>query len=167
MTSYLTYAAADAIAATIPALVAYAAATNANKAMALMQASLDVDLAMRYQGRKYLDTQEHQFPRIHGDPASQSPWSGCGLPAGGAEIWDWDPVTNTAIVPPHVNLAVLYQADSIIEGAREARLKDQHDKVASQSADGLAESYSGNASRLCRRAYEIMREYKLRSGSMI
>ena len=166
MTSYLTYAAADAIAATIPALVAYAAATNANKALALIQASLDVDLAMRYQGRKYLDTQEHQFPRIHGDPAVQSSYP-YDLPAGGSEIWDWDSATSTAIVPAYVNLAVLYQADSIIEGAREKRLKDLHDKITSQSADGLSETFSGNASRLCRRAYEIMREYKLRSGSMV
>jgi len=166
MTSYLTYAAADAIAATVLDVTAYTAASSGDKTKALLMASLDVDRAMKYQGRKYLNTQEHQFPRVHGDPAVQSSYP-YDLPAGGSEIWDWDPVTNTAIVPPYVNLAVLYQADSIIEGAREKRLKDLHDKITSQSADGLSETFSGNASRLCRRAYEIMREYKLRSGSMI
>ena len=159
MTSYLTYAAADAIAATIPPLAAYAAASSANKDLALMQASLDVDHAMRYQGRKHLDTQEHQFPRIHGDPDD--------MPAAGAEIWDWDSATNTAIVPPYVKLAVLHQADSILDGAREARLKDQHDNVSGQSADGLSETYGGKASRLCARAYEIMKEYQLGSRSLI
>ena len=166
MTSYLTYAAADAIAATVLDVTAYTAASSGDKTKALLMASLDVDRAMKYQGRKYLNTQEHQFPRVHGDPAVQSSYP-YDLPAGGSEIWDWDPVTNTAIVPPYVNLAVLYQADSIIEGAREKRLKDLHDKITSQSADGLSETFSGNASRLCRRAYESMREYKLRSGSMV
>jgi len=166
MTSYLTYAAADAIAATVLDVTAYTAASSGDKTKALLMASLDVDRAMKYQGRKYLNTQEHQFPRVHGDPAVQSSYP-YDLPAGGSEIWDWDSATSTAIVPAYVNLAVLYQADSIIEGAREKRLKDLHDKITSQSADGMSETFSGNASRLCRRAYEIMREYKLRSGSMI
>ena len=78
-----------------------------------------------------------------------------------------DSATNTAIVPGYVKLAALYQADSILEGAREARLKDQHDNVTGQSADGLSETYSGKAPRLCARAYEIMKEYQLRSGSLI
>ena len=36
-------------------------------------------------------------------------------------VWDWDKATQTAVVPRDVKRAVLYQADSILDGTRARR----------------------------------------------
>src|SRR5436189_193966 len=76
-----------------------------------------------------------------------------------------------AIVPADVRRATLYQADSILAGEREPRIAAQHDGVVYELTGGLAESYKSTQGRgvptgLCRRAWMLMRRYRLRSGRL-
>ena len=158
--AYLTTAEADALAATLPGLTAWAAASDANKAKAIERASRDVDNAMPYQGRKYAAGQVNQFPRV--------PFDGCAR----ADVWDWDATTNAAVAPDDVLVAVLMQADTILAGDRDARLDAQHDGVVYDQTGSVAESYKltqgpGVTTGLCRAAYVLMRKYRLKSGQLL
>ncbi|MGE5609002.1 MAG: hypothetical protein ACM359_07095, partial [Bacillota bacterium] len=85
-----------------------------------------------------------------------------------AKVWDWAADTAQAVVPQNVLMAVVLQADSILGRKREERLDARHDGVASHSADGLSEAYSGNeAPVLCRRAHQLVRRYQLVSGQLL
>src|SRR5687768_9997064 len=97
--AYLTNTDADALAATLPTLPAWSAASSANKTKALERASIDVDAAMPYQGRKYDADQANQFPRIPFDDAPGSAAQGANPRAG---VWDWDADANEAVVPDAV-----------------------------------------------------------------
>ena len=163
-TSYLTTTEADALAATLPTLSAWAAASSGDKEKALLQASLDLDNAMPYQGRPYESDQTNQFPRVpYDDPAQDDPRPG---------VWDWDDDANEAIVPGDVLVAVLLQADSILAGEREARLSAQHDGVVYDQTGSVAESYKqtegpGVTTGLCRAAWVLVRRYRLKSGRVL
>lgn len=167
--SYLTPAEADAIAATLPALAAWTAASSPEKTTALERASLDVDNAMPYQGRKYASDQVNQFPRI---PFDDLP-GGSGFDADPrAGVWDWDTNANQAVVPPAVLAAVLVQADANLSGARDARLAAQHDGVVYDQTGSVAESYKltkapGVTTGLCRTAWVLLRKYRLKSGKLL
>src|SRR4051812_47182862 len=64
--SYCTLAEADAIAAAMPGLAKYKAADSATRTAALLAATLDVDAAGPWQGRKFdlATPQVLQFPRV-------------------------------------------------------------------------------------------------------
>ncbi len=181
--AYLQVAEANAIAATLPGLIAWGAATSEQQAAALLQASIEIDSAMRYQGCKYAlivgTAQEREFPRVtnpvsltqNGFP-SPSAWPNVAS-LGNNWVWDWDATANAAVVPLAVKRACLHQANSILAGDREERLNAIHDGVTSQGADGLQEAYAqGGTGRpatnpLCRRADAIMQRYRLRSGALL
>jgi hypothetical protein len=175
---YLSAAAADALAAQVPALKAWPAANDAQKTAALVQATLDVDRGQKYQGRKYDLTQSLEFPRMAYEAAARvRNWGVMAqpiIPPGyGDVVWDWDTVNLVPLVPNNVLLAVIYQADSILLADRDERLAAQHDGVASQSNSGLSESYrdrpqnAGLRTGLCRRAYLLLEQYKLAAGRML
>ena len=165
--SYLSVAAADALAAALPGLAAWAAADAPTKATALARASLDVDGAMTYQGCKYDAGQVLQFPRLPDGAAATVPAA-----RQGSGVWDWDPGLNAAVVPEDVLLAVVLQADANLAGDREARLAAQHDGVVYDLTGSVAESYKqtegpGVATGLCRPAWVLLRKYRLRSGRVL
>jgi hypothetical protein len=168
--SYLEVVEATALAADLPALSAWAGATDPDRGAALELATLDVDAAMPYQGRRYDPAQVRQFPRIAEDaPPTSSTDAIIVVPAGDAVVWDWDSATNQPVVPRDVKLAVLFQADSLLANTREPRLSAQHDGVVYQLTGTLAESYkqtpgSGVRTGLCRRAWVMLRKYRLRGG---
>jgi hypothetical protein len=160
---YVDVAEADELAAALPELAAYRAASGEAKAAALDQATLDVDAAMPYQGRKLDPDQPREFPRAFGD-------RGRGLPDP-PFVWDWDPAARVAVVRDAVRRATLYQADAILAGHREARLSAQHDGVVYELTGALAESYkatpgAGVWTGLCRRAWVLVRKYRLQGGRL-
>lgn len=161
---YLTLADADSLAAMLPELSAYKAATDDAREAALRQATLDVDAAMPYQGRRYDPDQPREFPRRDADSVH--------VAASTASIWDWDADTAAAIVPPAVRRATLWQADAILAGVREPRLSAQHDGVVYVQTETTAESYKsapgvGLPTGLCRRAWLLLRRYRLKGGSLL
>lgn len=174
MSAYLQHTEARTLAAALPvALVrAIPAASDAQLDAALEMASLRIDLAMRYQGRKWDDAQENQFPRI---ARGWLPWPrviGSQVPPYWIEqatIWDWDATAWAPIVPPRVKIACVIEAASILAGDRSDRLAARHDGVSGQQIGSASESYggSGPAPVLCRDADVIMRFYRLNSGSLI
>jgi hypothetical protein len=172
---FATTAAADAIAASMVSLVAYPTATATAKAEALLRASWDVDRAERWQGRMFVFDQPNEFPRAAYDSSRRS-LVGYGPvgPAGfgiGDTVWDWDYDTETAVVPPAVYKAVIYQADSILQGVRDERLDAQHDGISAQSIGSSREEYVRRTASeemvLCRRAWDLMKRYTLASGRMM
>lgn len=172
--SYLTVAAADELAATLPALAAWSAATSPDKALALERASIDIDGAMPYQGRKYDAEQVNQFPRVaYDDGAGAGPPSAA--PAGAFSppvVWDWDAALSAAAVPEDVLLAVVLQADANLAGQREPRLAAQHDGVVYDLTGSIAESYKYNrgpgvSTGLCRAAWVLLRKYRLKGGKVL
>src|SRR5262249_10640077 len=107
------------LAATLPSskLPAYRAASSDDKNAALLDASWRLDNAYAYQGRKYgpdvLTAQTLEFPRI----ARGDIWRGRPLPqwrSFGTDVWDIDTDGNV-VVPHNVLLAVLYEADSLLD----------------------------------------------------
>jgi hypothetical protein len=169
--SYLDVTAADALAVEVPSLTGWLAASSDAKALALTQASSDVDAATPYQGRRYEVSQVLEFPRVayDGPGASADHPTATGSPP---VVWDWDDAADEPVVPNDVLLAVLYQADSILLDERESRIDAQHDGVVYQLTGTLAESYkqspgTGVRSGLCRRSWMLMRKYRRRSGELL
>lgn len=168
--AYLTASAADALAATIPTMTAWSAASSGNKDKALERASFDIDNGIPYQGRKYAPDQTNQFPRI---PYDEPPGtSGAFDRDPRASVWDWDSATNAPVVPDDVLLAVLLQADAILAGDREPRITAQHDGVVYDQTGSVAESYkltqgAGVTTGLCRGAWVLLRKYRRKSGQLL
>ena len=167
-TSYLTPTAADALAADLPDLPAWVAATTDEKSAALVRATLDVDNAMPYQGRKYDPGQARAFPRC---PYDDSPGLAGFDGSPREEVWDWDTGASAAVTPEDVELAVLFQAEAILAGERESRISAQHDGIVYDQIGSVAESYKqtqgpGVTTGLCRAAWVLMRKYRLKSGRM-
>lgn len=158
---YLSLADADDLADALPELASYKAADTDARAAALLQATIDIDVAMPYQGSKYDTAQHRQFPRI---------FAADGI-AGASRVWDWDDDAEEPVIPAAIRRATLYQADAILTSTRELRLSAQHDGVVYQQSEDSAESYkstpgSGVPTGLCRRAYVVMRRYRLHGGPM-
>lgn len=176
--TYLASSEADTLAAALPGLSSYKAASDADKSAALALATSDIDRGMRYQGRKFDPTQTLEFPRVAFD-APNRVWNvewidfPVILPNCGAVVWDWDSDNNVAIVPQNVKLACVYQADSILTGNREERLSEQHDGVVQASNSGMQETYRqrnqapGLDTGLCRRAYLLLQRYRLATGRIV
>ncbi len=165
---YLTAGAADTLAATLPGLDAWAGATAGAKAAAIARATIDVDNAMPYQGRKYDAGQANAFPRVPYDEPSGSAEFGVAPPG----VWDWDAGAGEAVTPEDVLVAVLFQADAILAGEREPRVSAQHDGVVYDQTGSVAESYKltqgpGVSTGLCRAAWVLLRKYRVKSGKML
>jgi hypothetical protein len=168
--AYLDVAEADALAGTVSGLTAWAGADAPAKAAALSRASDEVDHAMPYQGRRFAPQQPREFPRL----AFDEPLLGGRDPSlpGAAIVWDWDDATTAAVVPWDVKLAALLQADSVLDGSRNARLEAQHDGVVYDQSGSIAESYRRNTgpgvpTGLCRRAWVLVRRYRLKGGRLL
>lgn len=170
--AYLDVDEADELAATTSGLVSWSGAAAPAKALALIRASDDVDHAAAYQGRRYATTppQPREFPRL----AFEEPLVGTRDPAlpATAIVWDYDEALGAAVVPSDVKRATLLQADAILTGARDARLDLQHDGVVYDQEGSDAESYrrstgQGLPTGLCRRAWLLIRHYRIKTGRLL
>jgi hypothetical protein len=170
--SYLSLADAKALAANLPAaqIAAWVAASDDQRTAALAAATADVD-GGRYQGRRFDPTQALEFPRVAYSERSPGSYLGVGVAVVGPNdvVWDWDPATQTALVPDAVKRATLYQADSILSGSRNGRLDAIHDGLASQSLGGGSESYVQGRppATLCRPAAQLLARYRLQAGRLL
>jgi hypothetical protein len=168
---YLTVAEADALAASVLGLLQWGTATSSDKVSALDAATRLIDTGLRYQGRKFDTGQTLEFPRVAYD----------GAVGGGARVaevvWDWDPATAAAVIPPAVKQACLIEADETLQdlagkSQRWRRLDEQHQGVTFDLTGSMAEAYrKGTAAAgrtgLCRRAYDLLSRYRLVSGRMV
>ncbi|HRK31696.1 MAG TPA: hypothetical protein PLD59_11510 [Tepidisphaeraceae bacterium] len=158
MSTYQTLGDAVALAATLPLLDQFSAASSDVQARALQLASLRID-QVRYQGRKYDAAQVRQFPR-----------SDCQTDG---TVTDWDDDTDTAVVPVNVKMAELYEAESIIAGDFDRITHAIATGIVSQSTGSLSESYrqsSGelqSALRLHPETTRLLSRYLLRSGRLL
>jgi hypothetical protein len=175
--SYLTWWRADELAGQMDAdeVASYLAATRDQKRRDLKKATADIN-GQKWQGAKYDPTQSNEFPRVANpsfspqtylnDPRLNWP----AYPSIGDSIWDVD-ANGVAVVPAAVNLACLYQANSVRAG-RGASLAAQHDGLSAQAAGPISESYVGTsagsaAPMLCNAAWELLKRYQLVSGQML
>ena len=145
--------------------------------LVLMTATLDIDNAMRFQGRKYDPDQEREFPRV---PRGQTPNQfGSAIsdpipypsPLGRIEVWDWDPANDVPIVPQKVLIAVLFQAAWLMQPQYAQRLEDIRSGLAAQAIRTShemniksGEAAAGGFSGLGDRAQRIMDFYRLKTG---
>ena len=172
---YLTVSEADALAASVLGLLQWGTATSSDKANALDAATRLIDTGLRYQGRKFDSAQTLEFPRVAYYGAAGAAVGGA---AGVAEVvWDWDPATAAAVIPPAVKQACLIEADETLQdlagkSQRWRRLDEQHQGVTFDLTGSMAEAYrKGTAAAgrtgLCRRAYDLLSRYRLVSGRMV
>ena len=169
--AYLTVQEAEEFSLRVADLAAWSAADDDAKGRALIQASDELDTLL-YEGLPYGDwlrgvrgAQARAFPRFV--PYEPSQWM-IGKQAVQGETWDLDSGRNP-IVPEKVKLAAFLQALSILrDPARAARLREQYDGVASQSAGGQSEAYQGNAPQIvCLEAARLLQPYVLKSGRVV
>jgi len=156
--------ATDEYAVRVADAAAWAAASAAQQAAALLQASDEID-TLRFAGEPYDADQDRAFPRIVYDPPSQWPE---GKATRSYTVWDLDD-DDEAIVPLAVEFAVFLQALSLLaEPSRRERLRDRHQGITVQSAAGFFETYQqGKAvSPVCFEALQQLRPYLLKSGRM-
>lgn len=173
--SYLVASEARALAAALPAadLAALLAKTDADLAVLLFAASLDIDAAMPYQGVKYDTTgaQVREFPRLQRSGGASDALAPTHLSPPG--VWDWDATSGAAVVPKQVKFACLYQAASLLHPGFRGRLEAIRSGLASQSVGSLSESYltpgsiPGGLSGLCERSQRLMDRYRLRSAPLL
>lgn len=170
--SYLSVPDADALAATMPGLASYSAASSLVKLNALIEATHRIDVAMPYQGVKFSLDQVLEFPRRGPSASTIGPSYQQPYPMSSVipeEIMDWDSDTQTAVVPAKVLRACLLEANSILAGLRDDRMDALHDGIASQSIGSASEAYfqgTGPKPVLCRAAHQLMIKYSARSGPL-
>lgn len=181
---YCTLEEADAIAAALPLLASYKAASSDARTAALAQASIDIDAAGPWQGRKYdlWTPQELEFPRVPYQSSSQVcgygsllGWLGSG--AIGVQIWDWDAVNNVAVVPAKIKRACLFQADSILKGDWQKALDAAAMGVEQRTAGSVSISYrdplavlqylGGGSGSLCRASAQLLKKYQISQGRIL
>ncbi len=155
---YLSVSEANVLALTISAasLGRWQTASTVDKERALLQATMEIDAAMRYQGRKVDPEQTLEFPRY--------PHPG--------EVWNTDPATGIAIVPKQVKIATLHQANDVLDAGRHERINKQYQGIVYDQTGAMAESFKGGgmeglSTRLCLAANTYMRRYQLRTGAML
>lgn len=178
--SYLSLAEGDALAAAYPGLAKYVAAGSDVREAAMLLASSDVDVSSRWQGRKYDPLQVREFPRLAyadgcADRLHVSTPAWIGVIGCGGVVWDWDATTQMAIVPGDVKLAVLYQANAIIDGKLAAAKEEQAIGIASKAAGSVSVSFRdpaalaavGGLDGLCDRASRLMKRFVLRTGQLL
>lgn len=178
--SYLAAAAARTLAASIPGLsgrVVDVSTSDATLIAALEEATLRIDSAGPWQGRKY-DTlpgaQPREFPRVPYDDESLDvgyPYPNGALANGRAPLLVWDLDANgQPIVPTTVLRAVVIEADAILAGDAHTARRQDRDGLASQAIAGASESYrdvSDGSARLCVRAADLLRRYRLTTGRLL
>jgi len=152
-------------------------ASLVDKYAALAQATHDVEHGLRFQGRKYIVDQVLEFPRVPWESSNPNQYPNTGPVAWlrGDRIWDWSMELNQAIVPVRVKEAVLVQANSVLQGSRAKRAEQISQGLKGQRAGALSEEYAmesgagdgpvGNV--LCRAAFQLLRDYRLRSGRLL
>lgn len=155
---YLTVAEADALAEQLPASQTShytAAATDAIRLAALVAATAAIDVAMRYQGRKYAAGQVLEFPRV--------PYEN------GTTIWDRD-VSGVVIVPRHVRVACLLQANAIADATRAAKLAKaefvKRHKTGDLETEYQAGVTAGGSIGLCPESMRLLERYRLKTGAI-
>lgn len=174
---YLTTEEATALIATLPAVLLGDLVNQEDEALTalLLVASDDIDTAMKYQGSKYLSTQEREFPRV---PYPESfvevhrQYANATLNLMGGEVWDWDATTNAAVVPAAVKLAVIWQAAFLLVPGVAERLAAIRSGLTQQGIGTGSESYDATVAgrpgaNLDTRAFQIMDKYRLRSGQVL
>lgn len=176
--SYCTLEEADQIAAALPGLASFKAATDDARTAALLGATIDVDDSGRFQGRRYDPAQALEFPRVaYGDAASAACASLTEGAYGACVVWDLD-ADGEPIVPLAVKRATVYQADAILDGKLAKALDDIFVGVASESLGSMSVSYrdpaqalaaigAGAGGGLCRQAARALARYALASGRLL
>lgn len=121
----------------------------------LLRASIAVDSAARWQGRKLDPSQERAFPRVPSAGAISAEALGAG-------------------VPSDVLVAVVYQANDLADPARQAALQKRLDGLTSKSVGSLSEGYAQPGSgtevawqALCQPAQALLAKYRLSSGRIL
>jgi hypothetical protein len=131
-----------------------------------------VDLAYRYQGRKYDLTpaaQPREFPRIAYDVPAYGWPAAAGVAVINGQVWDVA-ADGSIVVPARVLQAVVYEADAVLAGDKFKAVKDAIAAgLSAQSFGGMSESYraDGTTPLLCRFADTRMRFYMLRQGRIL
>jgi hypothetical protein len=184
MDAYLTVEDARTLAQTLGVTLV---ADDAALAALLIVATLDIDTAMRYQGRKYDPdgtitgtVQTLEFPRVDGVAGF---CEGLGMRGQGigSTVYDWDVTAaggGAAVVPAAVKTACVYQAAYLGESTTaeaQARLERIRSGLASQKIATAEEVYLkpaefaalGGLLPLCERARRLMERYRLRSGALL
>jgi hypothetical protein len=176
--SYLSIADGRSMAALLPGMAAIAALADEQLGPMLLLASLDIDMAMRYQGRKYDLTQTREFPRVaYGAPMNQI---GGLIPAPGlltpdTVIWDYDPTENVPVVPQNVLMATLYQVlwinqpkySDILDKVRTGIAQEQIGTGSIAFAKVADIAAAGGLTGLDRRAYSLMARYVMQTGRIV
>jgi hypothetical protein len=184
--SYLTVTKLRALLARMPAAMfpRLSAGSDAAVLAGAVQASIDIDAAGPWQGRKYqiawgtTAEQVLEFPRVAYDDGAAWPWGyplpTTPTPGGGVVVWDWDVVNRVAVVPAKVEEACLYQSEDVLAGSRAKRIQAIADGLASVATGSLSESYrtalaasGGVPGILCLRAEQIMKQYRLKQGRIL
>jgi hypothetical protein len=178
LNAYLEADEARVLGAALPGLATLIAKDDATLAMLLSLASIKIDAAMRYQGRKYAADQVREFPRVaYGDNLDNTiVWANPGLQGIVPDVvWDWDSENSSAVVPQIVKVATLYQAASSLDASLASRLeairsglKGQQIGTASETYATLAEMAAvGGLTGLCDEAHRLMERYRLRTGRIL
>jgi len=177
MDRYLTTAAEGrTLAAGLPGLDAVLALDDDAFLGLATLASIDIDAAMAYQGQKFDITpgaQQREFPRIPypenvGDWRSRMQFGFIGWTFSEDQIWDWDMATKTAIVPPEVKVACLYQMAWLLQPKFAARLEAIRSGLTDQKIGTASESMADAGSNgLGRRAHQIMAQYGRTTGKLL
>jgi len=176
--AYLLPADARTIAASLPGMAALLALDDSTLGALLLGATLDLDGAMPYQGRKYDPTQALEFPRVaYGPPAqSFSAFLATGAPyTPDTIIWDWDPDALVPFVPYVVQVACLYQVAWLLDPSNSERLEAIRSGLAAQTMGPASETYVSPAvlaalgllSGLSSRVAQLMQRYRLKTGSLL
>ena len=129
------------------------AASDAALTAVLLRAAMQIDSAMRYQGRKYDTLQEREFPRIEGQGSLVQSTQGADTPT----------------IPVPVLTAEVFQADYLLASPNSQRQQAIADGVSSQSVGGQSESYrpDAKAELLCVEARLLLVRFRLRSGALL
>ena len=181
---YLSVARSLVLAPSMLGLAPYLAAAAPVQSAALAAATMDIDTALRYQGRRVdVLNQVTEFPRVayeaRGGGLDTSygfigPVASNGLP-GGNTVWDWDPVAQVPVIPSRVERATIHQANSRLDPVRIAELARLEAGLSSQKIGSAAETYdlammraaSGGSFTLCREAAALMEFYVIRQGRIL
>lgn len=187
-TAYLTPAEARVMMAGLPAVLVgtLPAQSDADLIGLLWAASVDLDVGIKYQGRRLIETQEREFPRLAYGPAPITRQFAMGYPgffglvypfSADTKIWDLDLTgattgTVSAIIPRPVKMATIYQAAWLLKGEYAERLELLKSGLASRQIGTGQEALVKQADLLGSqglgmRAATIMETYRLRSGRIL
>jgi hypothetical protein len=175
--AYLSVSDARALAATLPLMTKVIAQTDDDLGMLLLLASVNIDTAMRYQGRKFDLTQVREFPRVaYGSlarPRYLPPFAPGSVFSADTIIWDWDSDANAPVVPDTVKIACLFQVAWILQPQYAKRLESIRSGLAAQGIATASEALqspaaaAGTMTGLSDRASRMLDQYRLKTGAML